>query len=60
MFTQQSSVIVLLLQCIEQMKEEISDAQKDKEQYTREAEWMREQAPSLFSESVVNHFEALQ
>ncbi|KAA0710937.1 hypothetical protein E1301_Tti002955 [Triplophysa tibetana] len=39
---------VLLEQCIEQMKEEISDAQKDKEQYTQEAEWMREQAPSLF------------
>ncbi|KAI7804642.1 putative myosin-2 heavy chain, partial [Triplophysa rosa] len=34
--------------CIEQMKEEISDAQKDKEQYTHEAEWMREQAPLLF------------
>ncbi|XP_065111573.2 coiled-coil domain-containing protein 175 [Paramisgurnus dabryanus] len=34
--------------CIEQMKEEISDAQKDKEQYTQETEWMRKQAPSLF------------
>ncbi|XP_056624515.1 early endosome antigen 1 [Triplophysa dalaica] len=34
--------------CIERMKEEISEAQKDKEQYTQEEEWMREQAPSLF------------
>ncbi|XP_055028836.2 coiled-coil domain-containing protein 175 [Misgurnus anguillicaudatus] len=34
--------------CIEQMKEEISDAQKDKEQYTQETEWMRKQAPSTF------------
>lgn len=60
MFPQQCFLIVLFLKCIERMKEEISDAQKDKEQYTQEEEWMREQAPSLFSESVLNYFEAFQ
>ncbi|KAG1924560.1 uncharacterized protein LOC120464924 [Pimephales promelas] len=34
--------------CIEQMKEEILDAEKDKEKYMQEAKWMTEGKQSLF------------
>ncbi|XP_051579060.1 repetitive organellar protein [Myxocyprinus asiaticus] len=34
--------------CIEQMKEDISNANKQKEKYTQEAEWMKEAVQSLF------------
>ncbi|XP_043119569.1 golgin subfamily A member 6-like protein 22 [Puntigrus tetrazona] len=34
--------------CIEQLKEEILDAKKEKETYMQEAEWMNEEVQSLF------------
>ncbi|XP_052001196.1 myosin-11 [Xyrauchen texanus] len=34
--------------CIEQMKEDISNAKKEKEKYTQEAEWMKDAVQSLF------------
>lgn len=60
MFLQQCFLTALYLQCIEQMKEEILDAEKDKEKYIQEAKWMTEGKQSLFSESFDNHLAILK
>lgn len=50
----------MYLQCIEQMKEEKLDAEKDKEKYMKEAKWMTEGKQSLFSEYFDNHLAILK
>jgi len=60
MFFQQCFLTTLYLQCIEQMKEEILDAEKDKEKYMQEAKWMTEGKQSLFSESFDKHLAILK
>lgn len=52
---QQCFLTALYLQYIEQMREEILDAEKDKERYMQEARWMTEETHSLFSESFGSH-----